>query len=73
MSAVVAGKEVIIRTNVVASDVPLLLLRTAMKKAAIKMDLENDTVSIIGKDVSLNLPTAENYCIPIDKAEEVAV
>ena len=73
LPAIIAGKEVIIRTDVVESDIPLLLSRTAMKKAAIKMDLENDTASIMGKDVSLNLTTSGHYCIPIDKAEEVAV
>ena len=44
-----------------------------MKKVAIKMDLENDTASIMGKDVSSNLTTSGHYCILIDKAEEVAV
>ena len=73
LPAVIAGKEVILRTDIVESHIPLLLSRTAMKKAAIKMDLENDTASIIGKDVSLNLTTSGHYCTPIDKAEEVPV
>ena len=44
-----------------------------MKKAAIKMDLENDSASSIGKDDSLNLTTSGQYCIPIYKAEKIAV
>ena len=44
-----------------------------MKKAAIKMDLENDTATIMGKGVALNLTTSGHYCIPIDKSEEVPV
>ena len=71
--AVIAGQEVTITTDVVDSDIPLLLSRTAMKKAALKMDLENDTAQIMGKDVSLNLTTSGHYCIPIDKYEEVPV
>ena len=43
LPAVIAGKEVMIKTDVVESDIPLLLLQTAVKKAAIKMDLKNDT------------------------------
>ena len=68
-----AGKEVTIQTDVVDSDIPLLLSRTAMKKAAIKMDLENDTATIMGRGVALNLTSSGHYCIPIDKTEEVPV
>ena len=45
----IAGKEVTIKTDVVESDIPLLLSRTAMKKAAIKLDLETDTAVIMEK------------------------
>ena len=71
LPSVVAGKEGMIK--IVESDIPLLLSRTAMKKAAIKMDLENDTSTTMGKEVALNLTTSEHYCIPIDKSEEVPV
>ena len=71
--AVVAGKEVTIRTGVVDSDIPLLLSRKAMKTAGVKMDLESDTAMIFGKDVALNLTTSGHYCIPIDRAENISV
>ena len=73
MPAVIAGKEVTIKTDVVESDIPLLLSRTAVKKAAIKLDLETDTAVIMGKEVALNLTSSSHYCIPIDKSEEVLV
>ena len=73
LPVVIAGKEAIIKTDVVKSDIPLLLSRTAMKKAAVKMDLENDTATIFGKEINLNLTTSGHYCIPIDKSEEVPV
>ena len=56
-----------IRTDVVVSDIPLFLSRSAMKTAGVKMDMENDTANIFGKDVSLNLKTSGHYCIPIDR------
>lgn len=37
------------------------------------MDLENDTATILGKEIALNLTTAGHYCVPIDKCETVAV
>ena len=73
LPAVIAGKDVTIKTDVVESDIPLLLSRTAMKKAAIKLDLENDTAKIMGEDVALNLTSSGHYCIPIDRSEKVPV
>lgn len=66
------GNNVTIRTDVVNSDIPLLLSRSSMKKAKIKMDLENDTAIILGKEVALNLTSSGHYCIPIDKTETVS-
>ena len=73
LPVVIAGKEATVKTDVVESDIPLLLSRTAMKKAVVKTDLENDTATIMGKEVALNLTTSGHYCIPIDKSEEVPV
>ena len=73
LSAVIAGKEVTIKTDVVESDIPLLLSRTAMKKAAIKLDLKTDTAVIMRKEVALSLKSSGHYCIPIDKSEKVLV
>ena len=73
LPAVIAGKEVTIKTDVVGSDIPLLLSRTAIKRAGVKMDLENDSATIFGKDIALNLTTSGHYCIPIDRTENIAV
>ena len=58
LPVVVAGKGVRIRTDVVGSDIPLLLSRSAMITAGVKMDMENDTANIFGKVVALNLTTS---------------
>ena len=73
LPAVIVGKEVTIKTDVVGSDIPLLLSRTAMKRAGVKMDLENDSATIFGKDIALNRTTSGHYCIPIDRTENIAV
>ena len=41
-----------------------------MKRAGVKMDLENDSANIFGKDVALNLTFSGHYCIPIDRTEK---
>ena len=54
LPAEIAGKEVRAKTAVVQSDIPFLLPQKAIKTAGVKMDLENDTVTIFGKDVTFN-------------------
>ena len=49
LPAVIAGKVVTIKTDVVESDIPLLLSRQAMK-----MDLKSDTAQNFDKDIALN-------------------
>ena len=71
--AVIAGKQVTIKTDMVNSDIPLLPSRTEMKSAVVKMDLEHDRAEIFGQDVILNLTSSGHYCIPIDKTEKIPV
>lgn len=71
--ATVVGKEVTIRTDVVESDIPLLLSKDSMKKAGVKLDLQNDTAEIYGVQVTLNETSSGHYCIPIDKDEDITV
>ena len=69
LPAFLAEKEVIIHTDVVESDIPLLLSLQAMKKAKIKLDLEKDSAEIFGQNIMLNHTSSGHYCIPIDKGE----
>lgn len=59
------GKKVSIKTDVVESDIPLLLSRNAMKNAKVKMDIENDSAEILGENISLNLTSSGHYCVPL--------
>ena len=49
LPAVIAGKEVTIKTDVVESDIPMLLSRQAMKTDGVKIDLESDTAQFLIK------------------------
>ena len=46
-----AGKKCTIETDVVESDIPLLMSKSAMKKAGMKLDLVNDRAVIFGEEV----------------------
>ena len=71
--AVLAGNHVMIKTDVVESDIPLLLSIDSMKRAKIKLDLENDTAEILGTKINLNHTSSGHYCVPIDNAQEICV
>lgn len=47
----IAGIECDIEADVVQSDIPLLLSKTAMKKAIVKLELDNDCAAIFEKDM----------------------
>ena len=49
LPGVLADRKVTIKTDVVTSDIPLLLSLETMKKAGVKLDLVNDSAEIFGK------------------------
>ena len=62
--APLAGTDGTIRTDVMNSDIPLLLSVKSMKNAKVKFDLENDTAEILGDNISLNYTSLGYYCAP---------
>ena len=71
--AQMVGNDVTIRTDVVESNIPLLLSKPAMKKAKISINIENDTGRVFDKEVDLNTTSSGHYCLPLgkDDIEEV--
>ena len=67
LPAYLVGNKVTIKADVVESDIPLLLSRQAMKTAKIKLDIENDSAEILGKQVVLNVTSCGHYCVPLDR------
>ena len=65
--AYLGEKKVIIRTDVVPSDIRLLLSLNAMHKAKIKLDLEQDCATIFGKNVVLHHTSSGHYCVQLIK------
>ena len=63
--AYLGGKKLIFRTDVVLSDIPLLLSLNAMKKAKVKLDLEQDNATIFDKNVILHHTCSGHYCVPL--------
>ena len=66
LPCVITDIEVSIITDVVNSDIPLLLSKDAMKRAGICLNFEDDTVTML-KKIPLNYTSSGHYYIPITK------
>ena len=63
----IAGIKVDIITDVVKSDIPLLLSKAAMKRARTKLDFETDTVTMLGRKLKLKCTSSGHYFVPITR------
>ena len=67
LPCVIADIEVSIITDVVDSDIPLLLSKDAMKRAGTCLNFEDDTVTMLKKKIPLSCTPSGHYYIPITK------
>lgn len=67
LPCVIANVEVSIVTDVVDSDIPLLLSKNSMKRARTCLNFENDTVTMLGRKVPMQCTSSGHYHIPISR------
>ena len=60
-----------LNTDIVASDIPLLLSRKSMKKTDMTFDFKNDNAIIFGESVKLITTKSGHYTIPISPYKTV--
>ena len=65
------GTKVKIETDVIENSLPLLLSKSAMQKAATKIDFKNNKVTMFGKVQDLHFTTSGHYCIPLDRKQKI--
>ena len=56
-----------LKTDVVKSEIPLLLSKESMKAAESKIDFVNDTINIFGKDIHLHFTNSGHYAIALNE------
>ena len=61
----IVGKKVLIETDVVDCDIPLLWSKPSMKRADVKLNLEDDTAMIFGRKLNLTCTLSGHYRIPL--------
>ena len=68
---VLADNKVLIKTDVVPNNIPLLLSKYSMKKAEMVLDLKHDSVTVFNKKVPLSTTTLGHYTLPIYRMPDV--
>lgn len=63
------GVKVLLSTDVVDTNIPLLLSLEAMKRAKVKIDTENDQAEVFGKIINLDITSSGHYCMPLETTE----
>ena len=67
--AVIGSSEVMIETDVVDSDIPLLLSKRAMKNAGFELNFKDDTAMILGEKINLRVTESGHYALPLCKRQ----
>ena len=64
---IIAGMKISISTDIVDSDILLLLSKNAMKRAKTHINFENNTVTMLGRKVPMQCTSSSHYQIPISR------
>ena len=67
----VKSRNVMLNTNAVASDIPLLLLRKSMIKANMKLDFKNNNEVIFDQPIQLLLTKLGHYATSINPYQTI--
>ena len=69
--AKIGHKNIMIKTDVIDTDLPLLSSKSAMKKANVKIDFSSNTVSILDQKVNIDFTSTGHYAVPISKTNQL--
>ena len=63
----VTNKNVLLSTEVIENDIPLLLSKEAMKKAKTYIDFSEDKIIVFDEEAPVKFSTSGHYCIAVGK------
>ena len=69
--AVIGNVETMIQTDIVNSDIPLLLSKSSMKRAATELNFKDDTVNILGQNLPLRVTSSGHYTLPLSRNQHI--
>lgn len=65
---ILTGRHILVKLNIMKSDIALFLSTSAIIKAKIYLSLLNDTAEIFGNIVDLNDTFPDHFCLPLREA-----
>ena len=69
--AIIGSKKFQIETDVIEGDIPLLLSKSSMKRGNMKINFQDDTITILHEIIPLMTTSSGHYIIPITKAKQI--
>ena len=69
--AITGSKKFQIETDVTEGDIPLLLSKSSMKRGNMKVNFQDDTITILDENIPLMTTSSGHYAIPITKAKQI--
>ena len=69
--AKIGNLNIMINTDVIEKDIPLLLSKESLKKARAELNFKEDTAMILGQKVDLHVTTSGHYTIPLSKNQHI--
>ena len=69
--AKIGSHEVAISADVVETQIPLLLSKSAMKKADTEINFQNDTVRMFGEEQDVALTQSGHYALPLNNSRSI--
>ena len=67
----IGKQEIELETNIVDTDIPLLLSKSAIKKSSTVIDFDKDTAVLFGKKQKLIKTTSGHYAIPLTNKRKI--
>ena len=71
LPAVIGNHQIYIETDVIESEIPMLLSKSAMKRADTKINFKDDTVNMFGFKQNVIVTSSGHYAVPLNKNSEV--
>ena len=71
LPVMIGKQEIELETNIVDTDIPLLLSKSAMKKSSTVIDFDKDTALLFGKKQKLIKTTSGHYAIPLTNKRKI--
>ena len=69
--AMIGNHKIFIKTDIINADIPLLLSKTAMKRAQIQLNFKNDTITFLGEEIPLQTTSNGLYYLPITTPKQL--